>query len=115
MGLHAKEVSELARKEQTLGKYLVDKIGGELRGEQGDVRGELELEISEVPITNLEAIEKHIIDFYKSHGFEVEHHQDNQNFELHFVDNEERIRAMVISYFEDSRMIRVTAIKIGPK
>ena len=113
MTLHPQEVAELSGKKPTLGKYLVDKIGGRLKGEEGDVKSyRLEIEISEAPQTNLEAVKKHIIDFYKNHGFKVKY---NQDFGIHFVDKEERLRAMAVSYFGDIGMIRVSAVKIGPK
>jgi len=111
MSLHTEEVSELARKEMTLGRYLVDKIGGELRGEQGEINSQrLDIEISEVPLTNQEAIKKHIIDFYKSHGFEVKY---NKSFSVIFVDENKRKRGTAVSYFEDTGMIRVSAVKIS--
>jgi len=111
MTLHTEEASELARKEQTLGRYLVDKIGGELKVRGRDIDSERsDIEISEVPSTTLRAVKKHIIDFYKSYGFRDELNQDSG---LLFVDDRNRKRGVTASYLEDERMVLVTSLKIS--
>lgn len=110
MTLHPKEVSELARKE-TLGEYLVDKIGGELKVRGRDIDSKRsDIEISEVPSTTLRAIKSHIINFYKSYGFRDERNQDSG---LLFVDDRNKRRGVTASYLENEKMVLVSALKIS--
>ena len=113
MTLHPKEVSELARKE-TLGKYLVDKFGGNLITELGSLTGKsLDIEISAVPSapeTTPITIEQQVTGFYEQNGFRIKCRDPSSTL---FINNQEEKRKVTISYVLNE--IHVSAVKFGSR